>query len=247
MSELINIAHRGASGDYPENSLLAFEKAVEMGCDVIELDLQLTKDGVVVVFHDEKLDRITDGSGLLVDYNYSQLSKLEILDNNENRKYAKQRIITLEELLERFKNQDIVLNLELKNNIVHYPGLEKKVCDLLKKYDFVDKSLISSFNHYSLIKVNQICPELDLGIIYLAALYKAEKYADSLPCKIKSLHPLFTTLDQDVVANIKNAGYKIYAYTINEEKHIKYMFDLEIDGIITDYPDKLKNISTRYE
>ena len=242
MPEILNIAHKGACGYYPENSLLAFEKAVEMGCDAYEIDVQLSRDGEVMVFHDEKLDRTTDGKGFLVEHSYEELKKIKITANNENNKYPLQKIITLAELLTMMQENDIILNLELKNDVIDYEGIEKKVCKLLKKYQMLDRVLISSFNHYSLKRFAKLCPEVDLGILYMTTLIKPERYADLLDFEIRSLHPAAKTLNKEVVEGIKAAGYEIYPYTVNEEKELKKMIELGVDGIITDYPDRLKAI-----
>ncbi|ADQ13961.1 glycerophosphodiester phosphodiesterase [Halanaerobium hydrogeniformans] len=242
MSEILNIAHKGACGYYPENSLLAFERAVEMGCDAFEIDVQLSSDGKIVVFHDEELDNVSDGSGFLKDHTWAELKNLEITDNNEDEKYGVQRILSLKELLKMMQKNDIILNLELKNDLIDYPGMEEKVCEMLKEYKMLDRVIVSSFNHYSLRKFSKICPEIDLGILYMTTLIKPENYVDSLDFKVRSLHPAAKTLDQEVVKGIKASGYEIYPYTVNEKEELKKMIELGVDGIITDYPDRLKEI-----
>ncbi|MCC3144969.1 glycerophosphodiester phosphodiesterase [Halanaerobium sp. Z-7514] len=242
MPEILNIAHKGACGYYPENSLLAFERAVEMGCDAFEIDVQLSRDGKLVVFHDEELDKVSNGSGFLKDYTWAELKRLEIRDNNEERKYGVQKILSLEELLKMLQKNDIILNLELKNDLFDYPGMEAKVCQMLKKYQMVERVIVSSFNHYSLKRFAKLCPEVDLGILYMTTLIKPERYADFLDFEIRSLHPAAKTLNKEVVEGIKAAGYEIYPYTVNAKKELKKMIELEVDGIITDYPDRLKEL-----
>ncbi|ADQ13966.1 glycerophosphodiester phosphodiesterase [Halanaerobium hydrogeniformans] len=239
MAKILNIAHRGASGAYPENSMLSFKKAIEMGCDGLEVDVQLSSDGEVVIFHDKKLDRVTNGSGLLCQHSFAELKKLEITNNNQDNKFALQRIVSLKELLKMLQENEIFLNIELKNIYIDYPGLEEKVYQLLKEFEMIDRVVISSFNHYSLQRFAQISKEVGLGIIYLANLIDPIAYAESLGFKLRSFHPLYSSLDKERVKKIKNAGYDIFTYTVNDKNDITYVSDLEVDGIITDYPDRI--------
>ena len=239
MTEIINIAHRGASGIYPENSMLAFKKAIEMGCGGLEVDVQLSSDGEVVIFHDKKLQRVTNGEGLVCEHSYAELKKLEITNNNQANQYPKQQIVTLKELLQMLQENEIFLNIELKNIYIDYPGLEEKVYELLKEYEMIERVVISSFNHYSLQRFAQISEEVDLGIIYLANLIDPIAYAESLDFKLRSFHPLYSTLDEKRVEKMKKAGYDIFTYTVNDKIDIKEVSNLDVDGIISDYPDRL--------
>ncbi|ADO76193.1 glycerophosphodiester phosphodiesterase [Halanaerobium praevalens] len=241
MKKILNIAHKGASGNYPENSMLAFTKAIEMGCDGFEADVQLTKDQVPVIFHDEKLDNLTDAKGLLADYSYQELSKFELL-KNKNDNYEVQKIPKLDQLLALVKKHNLFLNLELKNNIIFYKNLEKIVLAKLKEFNLENKVLISSFNHYSLKNFAELAPTVDLGLLYESNLYQPEKYANSLDFSVKSLNPAFTTLNSENVKEIQVNGYQVFPYTLNKKEDFIKMKEYGVDGIITDYPDQLKNI-----
>lgn len=241
LKKILNIAHKGASGNYPENSMLAFTKAIEMGCDGFEADVQLTKDQVPVIFHDEKLDNLTDAKGLLADYSYQELSKFELL-KNKNDNYEVQKIPKLDQLLALVKKHNLFLNLELKNNIIFYKNLEKIVLAKLKEFNLENKVLISSFNHYSLKNFAELAPTVDLGLLYESNLYQPEKYANSLDFSVKSLNPAFTTLNSENVKEIQANGYQVFPYTLNKKEDFIKMKEYGVDGIITDYPDQLKNI-----
>ncbi|WP_455157500.1 glycerophosphodiester phosphodiesterase family protein [Treponema socranskii] len=144
------VAHRGYSGVYPENTMLAFRKAVEAGSDEIELDVQLTKDGTVVVIHDEKVDRTTDGSGAVRDYTFAEIRKLDAA-KTWNGKYPKESIPSFEEYCEWAATVNITTNIELKTGLVYYEDIEQKTIDIVDKYKLEKKVMFSSFNHSSLI------------------------------------------------------------------------------------------------
>lgn len=235
----LNIAHRGFSGKYPENTMIAFEKAIEEKCDGIETDVQLTKDGEMVLCHDELLDRTTNGSGLILDYTFEEIRKLNAAYNFKGKK-LEEKIPTLRELLELAKEKGIILNLELKNSIIDYEGLEEKVIELVHFYNLEEKVIISSFNHYSVKKCKEISPEIATGILYDSVLYNVGKYAKEIGAD--GCHPLFYTLKPYIVEDIKKRGLKINTYTVNEKKYMEMMIDMGIDGIITNYPDVLREI-----
>lgn len=126
MKKILNVAHRGLSGLYPENTMIAFRKAIEADCDGIEMDVHLTRDGVPVVIHDEEVDRTTNGSGYVKDFTYEQLCNLDagIKFSDE---FKGEKIPTLKEFFDFMKDNDKLINIELKNSIIHYEGLEKGI------------------------------------------------------------------------------------------------------------------------
>lgn len=151
-------AHRGASGYAPENTMDAFRKAIEMKADGIELDVNLTKDGEVVVIHDEVLDRVSDGTGRVQDFTCNELKKFNF--NKIHPEYEKEEIPTLEEVYQLIKPTDLTINVEMKTGNTFYPGMEDKVLELTKKYDMMDRIIVSSFNHYTIRSMKEKCPEL---------------------------------------------------------------------------------------
>lgn len=163
-------AHRGCSQMYPENTLLAFGKAAEInGLTGIELDIQLTKDGHMVVFHDESLERTTNGIGRLCDFTLSELRKLKI--NSINGGY--ERIPTITEvfdLLEKRLKSGLKLNIELKNNIIPYEGMEYKIIDLVHKCGLKDRVIYSSFSALSIERIKGLDPEAELPFLMLRFL-----------------------------------------------------------------------------
>lgn len=168
-------AHRGASAYAPENTLEAFLLAAEQGADGVELDVQLTKDGEMVVVHDEEIDRVSDGSGFVKDYT---LAELKILNFNKTHpEYQDVKIPTLREVYEALKPTGMTINVELKTGIFWYKDLEKKVLELTKEMEMEDRVIYSSFNHYSIAKILELDPKASTGILYADIIYDVVNYA----------------------------------------------------------------------
>ena len=239
-----NFAHRGFSGKYPENTMLAFRKAVEEGVDGIELDVQLTKDGEVVIIHDETIDRTTDGKGLVVSYTYDELRKFDA-----SFKFRGQcgfnPIPTLREYFELVKDKNIVTNIELKTGLNEYFGIEEKVWKLIEEYRLEDRVLISSFNHYSVLRMKSIAPNLKYGLLTETWIINAGKYTEDVG--VKCYHPHFFSMTAENVKELKEHNIEINVYTVNEEKDIRDMIEKGIDIVIGNYPDLTKKILEEYK
>ncbi|MFT4005869.1 MAG: glycerophosphodiester phosphodiesterase [Lacrimispora sp.] len=229
-----NFAHRGFSGKYPENTLLAFQKALFEGVDGIELDVQLTSDGEVVIIHDETVDRTTDGEGPVVSYTLKELKKLDA-SYIYTGTMGFNPIPTLREYFELVKDFPIVTNVELKTGINEYPGLEEKVYELIKEYHLEDRIIISSFNHYSVLRMKEIAPELVFGFLSDTWIYNPGEYTKA--CKVACYHPSFVQLKQEIVDEIKAAGIVINTWTVNTEEEIRDLYAKGIDTVIGNYPD----------
>lgn len=229
--------HRGYSGKYPENTLLAFQKAIEAGAAGIELDVQYSKDGKMVVIHDETLDRTTNGSGLVKDHT---LEELKALDASYifTGQYGKVEIPTLDEVLALVRNYDIITNIELKTGKFEYLGIEEDVRDCVKKYDLCDKVIISSFNHFSVKRMQKAAPELKCGFLFESWLIDAGKYCHSQG--IQCFHPEFRNLIPSVVSEVKQYGLEINTYTVNTYEDFKRLSDLDVDVAIGNYPELVK-------
>lgn len=200
-------AHRGCSQRYPENTLLAFEKAAGIrNLTGIELDIQLTRDGEMVVIHDERVDRTTEGLGYVRDYTLAQIRKLHIYADE----HPAQQIPTIEEVFDllepRLKNQmggaheaetgecpGLRLNIELKNSIVAYEGMEEKITALAQRRGLQDAIVFSSFYARSLEKIRKLAPDAELGILDSRAsdcMYKLRG-----GCGAAALHPFWREID----------------------------------------------------
>ena len=158
----LNFAHRGWSGLYPENTLLAFQKAIDLGVDGFEMDVQLSRDGEVVVFHDETLDRVTGYHGYLRDLTVSELKRLDASSGFRGL-YGKNEIPTLREFLELVAPTELIVNMELKNNRQYYPQLEEKVIALVRAFGMEKRVIFSSFNNVSILRCRRLATEIDAG------------------------------------------------------------------------------------
>ncbi|WP_010240752.1 glycerophosphodiester phosphodiesterase [Clostridium arbusti] len=240
MFKSLNIAHRGFSGKYPENTMIAFEKAVEAGCDGIETDVHITSDGAIVVCHDERVDRTTNGQGFIKNLTYDEIKKLDA-GIKFDKEFQNSRIPDIDEFLDYVEDKDLLINIELKNGIINYENLEKRVIEKICEYKLEDNVILSSFNHYSMKKVKDIDNNIKTGLLYAANLYKAEEYAEKVGAD--ALHPHFASvMDKDIVENIRKRGIAINAFTVNEEKYMRILMRLGIEGIITNYPDVLSSL-----
>lgn len=240
-------AHRGASGDYPENTLLAFDKALDLDVYGIELDVHKSKDGHLVVIHDEDIQRTFKGKGLVMDYTLAELKKFncrkfEFIENLDC------KIPTLREVFELIKDTNITLNIEAKTDLIHY-DLEQDVIDLIKEYNFEEKVLISSFNH----KCIKIFKELDNNLKY-GALYEHEKDYTSEAnvvehAKKLGAYSINTSRDlvtKEIVDLAHENGLKVFVYTVNAPIVMRKMIECNVDGVFSDYPDLMNEIIKEY-
>lgn len=236
MTKVVNFAHRGASGVCPENTMAAFREALALGATGIEIDVQLTADGHIVVIHDESLKRTAGLNKMVKD---ATLAEIKALDAGgwKDPKFTNERVPALEELLELLKDTDTILNIELKNTYVPYPGLEEAVIALVRNYGMAERIVISSFNHYSLAKCKRLAPEIRTGILYMEGLYEPWAYAASI--QADALHAYHFAVIPEWVAAAKAAGVVYHPWTVNDTAEMKRLLDAGVAGIITDYPDRL--------
>lgn len=227
-------AHRGWSGKYPENTMLAFEKAIELGADGIELDVHLSADRQLVIIHDETVDRTTNGKGFVKDMTVEQLKALDASAGFMG-VYGKTEIPTLREYMERVKDLPLITNIELKTNIYEYENLPEMVYEMIKEFGLQDRVIISSFNHYSVMKMKSFAPELKYGFLAESWMLDTGEYCNKhgVPC----YHPLRGNCTPELVKDMKDHGLEINTFTVNQEDEVRRFYTLGIDGIISNYPD----------
>ncbi len=235
----INIAHRGFSGKYPENTILSFQKALELGVDAIELDVQLSRDGEVVIFHDEDLLRTTGEQGLLQDYTLHELHKLDASVAFQG-EFGINRIPTLVEYLELTSNEDILTFLELKNAVICYSHLEEKVADCLYRYGQQMKVILFSANHLSVKLFGDLAPDVRLLFSFDNWIFNYGAYCRSH--RITACMPYYRALTSEVITEIKNHGVSVYTWTVDEPGEMRELIRLGVDGILTNWPDRLKTV-----
>lgn len=235
---MIIYAHRGYSGRYPENTMIAFEKAVEAGCDGIELDVQFTKDNEVVIIHDELVDRTTNGVGWVKDFTLEELKKLDASKLWDNVEFAS--IPTLKEYLEWVKDIDIITNIELKTSVYYYTGIEKAVLDMIAEYGIEDKILISSFNLMSVVKTQELNPNIKVGALIGAkgGIGKAGEFCKEF--KFDCYHPSYNGLNSNIIKECKENNVEVNVWTVNEMDGLENLVEWGCDGVFTNYPSICK-------
>ncbi|RKQ38013.1 glycerophosphodiester phosphodiesterase family protein [Oceanobacillus halophilus] len=227
-------AHRGASKYAPENTLPAFDLAYKMKANGIETDVQLTKDNIPIIIHDEKLNRTTNGIGFVNELTLSEIKKLDA-GSWFSKKYSNTRLLTLEELLEWIKHKPLYLNIELKNNKIDYKNLEQMVFDMLENYHLLERTILSTFNPNSVARMKEM--NHLTGIAFLTSKRNKNLVDDAKKLGANALHIKYKLLNQAFVQKCHQENMNVRVYTINKVPSMKRCFDYDCDGIFTDVPD----------
>ena len=232
-------AHRGASAYAPENTVEAFALAMEQGADGIELDVQMTKDGQVVVIHDEIIDRVSDGTGAVRDDTLEELKKFHFSNHMEN--YENAAIPTLKEVLDLIKPSNMLLNIELKTGIYWYSNLEEKTMELVKEAGMEDRVIYSSFNHYSIKKILELDSHAECAFLYSDVILNVDKYAKN--AGVCGLHPAVYHLKMaEFLKEYQESGLKVRVWTVNKKEDMERFIKADLEAVITNYPDKALEI-----
>lgn len=222
MNSILKIGHRGAKGYEPENTLISFEKAIDLNVDVIELDVHLSLDGELIVIHDETIDRTSKGKGFVQQFTALELKKFGIP--------------TLTEVL-NLVNRSCFINIELKGI-----GTAKPVLDLInlfileKNWNYND-FLVSSFDWKMLEEVQSLNPNIRIGVINEESIEDALAIAKKI--KGFSIHPDYSLLSKENVALMQENGFEVYPWTVNSEEAIQKIKSFNVNGIISDFPDRI--------
>ncbi|HEY6366573.1 MAG TPA: glycerophosphodiester phosphodiesterase family protein [Candidatus Binatia bacterium] len=235
MAAFVKIAHRGASGNFPENTRLAFEKAIEARADMIEIDCQTTSDGHVVVFHDERLNRTAGVSGTVKSKTLQQLKKLDV-GQWKKRSFRGQRVLTLEEVLEIIAGK-VDLCLDIKQYNASQPGMEIKLLFIVSHYDYLDQTIFSSFDYPCLERIRELAPEARIGVIYGAGV-KADPFVAAERLLASSMHVQRQMATRPFLDKAWETGLDVHVWTVNEVRDMEKFASLGVQGIVSDYPEK---------
>jgi len=231
MEKPIIYAHRGASSQAPENTMAAFVRALELGAGGIELDIHMTKDGHLVVIHDEAIDRTSNGIGKVKDLSLSELLEYDF-GSWFSEDFAAERIVTLEQVIALLSDWEGVLNIEIKSG---GEDIESSVLELLDKYQAIEKVIISSFNHYTLVNIKKLNNRIKTGVLFMETLYAPWEYAKRLgACAI---HPYYRAINPEIIGECLKNGIDVNVFTVDRVEDIKNFAKASVSGIITNVPD----------
>lgn len=236
--QVSNVAHRGATAYSPENTIAAFDLAVDMKADYIEIDVQRSKDGELVLIHDTTVDRTTDGTGKVGDLTLEQLRSLDA-GSWKGEQFAGEPIPTFEEILDLYRGKVGIL-IELKAPEL-YPGIEEQVAAALIERNLDkpqnEKIIIQSFNFESMKKMDQLLPQVPIGVLTsnradttLEALQEFSTYADWF-------NPSYGIVTEELVNQVHSLGMQIGSWTVRSQEAADFLFEMGVDAIISDYPD----------
>ncbi|QOG02794.1 glycerophosphodiester phosphodiesterase family protein [Flavobacterium sp. MDT1-60] len=225
---MLKIAHRGAKGYEPENTLQAFQKALDLNADGIELDVHLSADGHIIVIHDETIDKMTNGKGFVNTLSLPELKSFLIAEKHE--------IPTLKEVFD-LVDKKCLINIELKN-FDTFPKvvslIEEYVSEKNWKYDHF---IVSSFDWNALQHVHDLNQNIPIGVLTETNLNLALAFAETI--KAKAINPYYHLLNLENTQEIKEKGFLVLPWTVNIEEDIQKIKNYKVDGIITDFPDKI--------
>lgn len=238
------IGHRGVCRAAPENTLPSFQKAIDIGCDAIELDVNLTKDDKVIVIHDDTINRTTNGEGHVRNYTLSELQNFDA-GSYFSKEYAGTKLPTLEEVFQLIMPTKLKIITELKGEC---PGLEEKVVELIHKYKFEDRVVVSSYHHNYLLRVKEIEPKITTELDIFFTLENVVKLAKSAKADILCpSHNFVEAMGKWRVLKLRYNNIKLNTYTVDTEGEMFDMIKIGVDGIMTNHPELLIQLKNGYK
>ena len=231
------IAHRGASGHAPENTLAAFERAVQLGAGFIETDLHLTRDAQFVAIHDATLERTTNGRGAVRDFTLRELRRLDA-GKWFDRDYMGQRIPTLDEILEFARKNDVIFYLEVKYDAAW--GMHHSLMAALQKVENAARTIVISFDQTTLAALRRVDASIMMGL--LADESGKDYVKDALELGARQLCPQASLVTQELVERAHGADLQVATWTVDDAKEMRRLIAAGVDGIMTNFPDRLRAV-----
>ena len=228
-------AHRGFSSIYPENTMLAFRKAKEAGADGVEMDVHLTKDGEVVVIHDENLLRTTGVDKMVGDCTLSEITSIKASKTMDDK--FDSYLPSFDEFCSFIKESGMKANVELKTGVIYYPGIEERVAAIVKKYGIEENVLFSSFNPLSLIIMKRYLPECGLGFLFSSSINIKHISYLSKEVGYSFLHPDYELINKEMLEEAKACNLGINTWTVNDPEEVKNLMAWNVGGVISNCPD----------
>lgn len=248
------IAHRGASGYAPEHTFASFDMSHNvMAADYIELDVQMTLDGEIIIMHDETVERTSGKIGVIKEMTLAEIKQLDVgrwfnskFTSLSNPNYIGQSVPTLREIIEHYGQANYYIETKAPDI---YPGMEQKLVEILNEYDLLtperllnNKTVIQSFSLESLIKVHQLVPQMPLLLLAKKGMLRAMTDDELLKIHdfVYAVGPSIKDLDSELIKRMHGLGYLVFPYTLNEVEDMERLIKAGIDGAFTNYPDRLR-------
>jgi glycerophosphoryl diester phosphodiesterase len=232
-------AHRGASGTHPENTLAAFKEAARLDIHGVELDVHLTKDGELVVIHDETIDRTSNGSGYVKDLTLEELRAFDF-GSWFAADFAGETIPTLKEVLRVYQDTAHHVNIELKSDVFAYEGMGVKVLHVIENLNMSNRVVISSFDHEAVKDFKRTAPHIEVAILTMEVLVDAYDYARFIPADALHIHLPAAQRKMTKEALLKGAIIRVF--TVNEPEYALALQKIGVHAVFTDYPEKMMNL-----
>jgi len=228
--------HRGAMGLAPEHTMVSFAKGFELGADMLELDIHVTRDDQLAVMHDGDVSRTTNGTGHIKNMTLAEIKKLDAGVKFDAR-FSGERVPSLNEVLEYAKGR-IQLAIEIKGDPLPTPGIEEKLVKLLREYKMLDDVVAISFHHIAVKRVKELEPRIMTGILYTGM--PVDPLAAARAAKSDSLRPSWQYWTPELVKQAHDAGLVAHSWIANDEELMSYLVSMGIDSIGTNYPDRMR-------
>jgi glycerophosphoryl diester phosphodiesterase len=229
------LAHRGASGDAPQNTIAAMKLAIEQNCDGIELDAQLTKDNEVVIYHDWDIKTHSNGEGEIGDFTLAELKQFDF-GSYFSEEFKEEKIPTLDEILD-IVPEEILLNIELKIKSYNDAPLAEKTAEILARRKRYNNIVVSAFNHNNLTIFNKLLPQVEIAFLYGGTIIDPINYMNSTNLDVASFNLHHDYVSKELIDELHAQNRKVYIWTVNSIKEAKLFMDMGVDGIITNYPE----------
>lgn len=250
------VGHKGAAGHAPENTLASFQKAIDLGADMIEIDVHFSKDGEVVVFHDEEVSRTTNGEGMIHEFTLEEIKQLDAGAWFSD-EYSGEEVPTLEETLDLIHGKlECVIDIKSKGHD-YYDGFAERIVEIINEKNAKDWCIVQAYDDLYLEDAYEADSTIEMKKImmgeeetHLLSFYlNAKHFTDhrNMHEFYSTLNPHFTTLSQRRIFRFKARGYKVFTYVVNEEQDMLKMLSMGVDGIITDFPDKMIKIKSQLD
>lgn len=238
MNSFVNYAHRGASAYAPENTMSSFRKAFQIGSNGIELDLQKTKDGKIVIFHDDEIDKKSNGAGKISDYTYKELLAFDF-GSWFGKEFKNEKIVLFEDFLRAVLDKNLILAVELKEE-----GIERETLEIINKYYNKDNIFITSFIYNALSNIRKLDNNIKIGWLIEEAINK-KNVLELIKISGNQICPPAKLVSKEGIKLARKNGLGVRLWGVSNEELMEKVYKLDIDGMTVNFPDKLKQLMAR--